>query len=204
MATTLLGLIGKKQSGKDSFASRLVSEHGFTRLAFADPLKDIALELNPIMDTDVVVGERIYLVDLIDLYGWDEAKETFPEVRELLQRLGVSVRNHVSENVWIQALAEKAYRTPGPVVVSDCRFLNEARWIRGQGGETVRIIRPGQDNADRHISETELDAWVAEHRVINDGTVADLHFTVDHIATDLFLRGLSFPSHTRRSALISV
>ena len=52
MATAILGLVGRKQSGKDTFAQRLVEEHGYTRLAFADPLKAVALAANPIVHTD--------------------------------------------------------------------------------------------------------------------------------------------------------
>lgn len=183
MATTILGLIGRKQSGKDTFAQRLVEEHGYTRLGFADPLKDMAREMNPVLRLDELGGDVTTLNDILSFYSWDEAKESFPEVRQYLQNLGVAVRNNVGENAWVQALAERAYLVLGPVVITDCRFPNEAQWIVGQGGETVRIKRPGQESRDLHVSETALDAWVTHHVVVNDRGIHELHETADMVAS---------------------
>ena len=184
MATTILGLIGRKQSGKDTFAQRLVEEHGFTRLGFADPLKALAEEMDPILFVAELDHEPVRLSHLLSIFTWDEAKERYAEVRQYLQNLGVAVRNNVVENAWIQALAERAYATPGPVVVTDCRFPNEAQWITGLGGETVRIKRPAADSSrDLHVSETALDAWVTHHVVINDRGVQELHETADMLAS---------------------
>ncbi len=47
MASHLIGISGRKRSGKDTLASRLISEHGFTRVAFADPLKATMPALGP-------------------------------------------------------------------------------------------------------------------------------------------------------------
>jgi hypothetical protein len=40
----LVGLVGYARSGKDTFAAAL----GYRRLAFADPLKELALAVNPL------------------------------------------------------------------------------------------------------------------------------------------------------------
>ena len=37
----ILGMKGQAGSGKDTVANYLVKKHGFTRIAFADPLKEI-------------------------------------------------------------------------------------------------------------------------------------------------------------------
>ena len=41
----LIGIIGKKYSGKDTAADYLVTNHNFTKMAFADPVKKITKEL---------------------------------------------------------------------------------------------------------------------------------------------------------------
>ena len=41
MSRILIGLSGKKGSGKDTVAEFLIKHHNFTRIAFADPIKDI-------------------------------------------------------------------------------------------------------------------------------------------------------------------
>jgi len=185
MATTLLGITGKKGSGKDTFAARLVSHHGFTRLGFADPLKALAVDLNPILDFDVIHEAQVRLTDYLDVMGWDGAKQ-LPVVRRYLQHLGVAVRDNIGLDAWINALANKAALIPGPVVVTDVRFANEARWVQSRG-ELVRVVRPGlKDDGDKHPSETELDAWIANHIVINDHTVTQLHNNADRLAEYLF------------------
>lgn len=170
----IVGLLGAKGSGKDTFAARLVTHHGFTRLAFADPLKDLALDINPtIVDAP--------LVDLIDEFGWDRSK-AHPRVRLFLQNLGVAARTHLHADVWVDALARYARRIPGPVVVTDVRFLNECQWVHANRGITVRIHRPSLHDRDTHVSETELSGFVADHLIVNDGTVAELHASADYFA----------------------
>lgn len=56
MATILLGIEGHKQAGKDTFAERLTARRGYTRIAFADPLRRVALSIDPViipLDPDV-------------------------------------------------------------------------------------------------------------------------------------------------------
>jgi len=190
MATTVVGLIGLKQSGKDTFAQRLVAEHGFTRLALADPLKKLALSLNPHIGYDTNYLQDVTLRQVIDRYGWDRAKEEFPAVRQLLQNLGVSVREYVGKDAWLQNLATRASWIGGPVVVTDIRFNNEADWVVGTGGHLVRIKRSDLANTDTHVSENELAARITQHVVHNDSTVADLHRTADLFAERLTDLGL--------------
>ena len=64
---------------------------------------------------------------------------------------------------------------PGtPVVLTDVRFPNEAEAIQAAGGRLVRVVRPGQDTSDQHISETALDDLVADVEIQNDGTLDEL------------------------------
>ena len=78
----LIGTTGRKQAGKDSFAARLVEAHGFTRVTFADPMREFALALDPLVDGHYRLSE------IVRSLGWDVAKESIPEVRRTLQRLG--------------------------------------------------------------------------------------------------------------------
>lgn len=175
---TIIGLIGKKRAGKDSFAARLVSRHGFTRLGFADPLKAVLLELNP-----VVGPGEMPLSFLVRRCGWEGAKDS-PEVRRLLQVLGTAMRDKVSKMVWLEAAMRKVATTPGPVVISDVRFLNEADAIKAAGGYLVRITREGT-GGDRHVSETDLDGYPTEYTISNDGPLEALWAKADAIVADL-------------------
>lgn len=74
------------------------------------------------------------------------------------------------------------------MVVTDVRFPNEVRLIRERGGQIVRVERPGLPQTDLHISETALDALVADYPVLNDGTVSDLHALADIVARSALSR----------------
>lgn len=181
----LVGMIGKAGAGKDTFAARLVEAHGFRRIAFADALKNVAFDTNPIIGWDQIALEPIYLADWIEAVGWDTAKKN-SAVRRLLQTLGVAVRDHVHDQVWINAALGNVVGST-PVVVTDVRFPNEARRIREDGGVLVRVERPGLIGVNPHVSETALDAFVTEYVVRNDRTLAEFHREADLIAADVMV-----------------
>jgi hypothetical protein len=173
--------IGKARSGKDTAAERLVSEYRFTRLAFADPLKRMALDINPFIPTGW--GILVRLESLIVDVGWDYAKDTYPEVRATLQRIGQSVRE-LDEDFWLNMALDKAKAAEAwnmPVVVTDCRYLNEAEALRAAGFRLVRIKRPDLMSTDTHASETELDNFPVDETIINAGRIYDLHTSVDSV-----------------------
>lgn len=190
----LVGLIGKKRVGKDTFASVLVEEFGFARVAFADPLKEMALTIDPIIDAydadnscsdpDCCGGpwpdiQERRLGDVVAHVGWEGAKDTYPEARRFLQRLGDGVRQFDPE-FWLRVgmREARALRRGGPdtaeafgpgqpVVVTDVRYPNEADAIRDAGGILIRIVRDGVDDGDTHASETALDDYEVDATVPN-------------------------------------
>ncbi|MFE0020515.1 hypothetical protein [Amycolatopsis sp. NPDC059021] len=165
MTRRSVGIVGRMRAGKDTLARVLVRDHGYTRLAFADPLKAVAHATSPLVRS----GE--YLGDVVDRIGWERAKDAYPEARRFLQRLGVAARDMLGPNVWIKALTDRARLVHGgPVVVPDVRFLNEAHELRGRGFVILRIRRPGLTDPDPHVSETESDAIRADVTLINDST----------------------------------
>ena len=92
----IIGLSGYAQSGKDSVASILTSKYGFERVAFADAIRSILWEMNPIVKDSGFTVQTV-----VHAYGWDKAKVVFPEMRRLLQELGVSSRHTLGDQVWM-------------------------------------------------------------------------------------------------------
>jgi hypothetical protein len=90
-------------------------------------------------------------------------------VRRFLQELGTGVRD-IDPNFWINAWADKAASYLRNIVVPDVRFLNEAEYLRENGALLIRIGRPGLDNGDRHISETEHLSIQEDEHLINSGS----------------------------------
>ncbi|WP_030240757.1 hypothetical protein [Streptomyces sp. NRRL S-455] len=179
-----IGLIGPAQSGKDSVGARLRQRYGYQRVAFADPLKRAALNLDPYIPTGY--GVTVRLSALVADVGWDYAKTTYPEVRRILQHAGQTVRD-IDPDFWVRAAVpaiEAAERLNLPVVVTDVRYENEARALRNWGFALVRVTRPGAGatgETAKHRSETELDNWATALTIANTGTLDDLNSVVDSL-----------------------
>jgi hypothetical protein len=176
----LIGLTGYAQSGKDTLASILVEKYGYSRIAFADKIRDFLYGVNPM----VACSPTGYLRDLVNLVGWDEAKKE-PQVRRLLQDLGISARDLIDENIWINA-ALNSVESTDRVVITDVRFENEANMIRSLGGQIWRVKRPGVEAVNSHISETQLDGYKVEQIFVNSGSIQDLELLIRTRMQDAF------------------
>jgi hypothetical protein len=193
----LIGLSGYARSGKDEAAKVLVDKYGFTRVAFADKLRDALYALNPVITVKPYYNEateppngfsRVVLQEVIDVYGWNGYKETEfgDEIRRLAQRMGTEVgRQTLGENLWVDA-ALTGLAPDAKIVVTDCRFPNEARAIKTLGGIVVRVTRPGVKAVNAHPSETALDDWDFDYTLENN--VDGLENWYDEVAYWYLLR----------------
>lgn len=213
MTAPLIGLVGKKRAGKDTFAERLIAEHGFVKVSFSAPVKEAALAVDPIIadrrEFDGMLPGPDYklvrLSEVVQEFGWEEAK-TYSEVRRFLQRLGTDAIRALDPDFWVRAGMLRAQRLrsdllrfddgldnpptgyerqASPVVITDVRFANEARAITDAGGILVRVERPDADDGDTHASEVELDTYPVDKLVYNGGTVQQLHNEADAVAASL-------------------
>jgi hypothetical protein len=159
----LIGIAGRKRAGKDLVGQYLGYEFGFSRLAFADPLKEAAKIIFG-WNEDHVNGDLKEVVD--EFWGFSP--------RWALQRMGTeAMRKNVDDDIWIKATMRKVISSH---VITDVRFPNEAKAIKEAGGVLWRIDRPSLGPAeDMHVSETALNDWDSWDAVIvNDGTTVEL------------------------------
>ena len=166
----IIGLTGYAQSGKDTVANILVKNYGYTRIAFADKIREFLYETNPMYDS--VVGEPLFVRAKVDRDGWEEAKKS-PQIRRLLQNSGVAARKLFGEDFWVNQ-AVNGMDIDGSYVIADVRFENEADKIKAAGGQIWRIKRLGVDPINGHVSETQMDGYPVDQIFINNGTVEDL------------------------------
>lgn len=174
-----IGLHGFAGAGKDAVA-KILANYGYTRVAFADKLREALYVLNPIVlfGND---GQDLRVKDIVDTIGWEEAKRAYPEVRRMLQVIGTEVgREMIDRNVWVDA-AFKGLDKSQRYVFTDLRFENEHQAIDSRLGLLIKIERPGFEAVNDHKSEKPLpDAWF-DARINNDGTLEDLHTKVRDI-----------------------
>ena len=174
----IIGLSGYAQTGKDTVAQHLVENYGFTRIAFADPIREALLELDPLLpDYPAVPGIRLSWI--VNKVGWEEVKKSSPEVRRMLQRMGTEVgRNLWGSDFWVSKALQKASEHDN-VVFTDVRFPNELEAILKANGDVWRIIKPEVSAVNKHHSETALDHYQFNKTILNNGSLDSLYATVD-------------------------
>ncbi len=184
MTPTLIGLTGFAQSGKDSIAQVLHKLYGFERVAFADPLKELALKVNP------------ELARFVQESGWEMAKRE-PIYRRLLQDLGVGAREVFGDDIWVDTAFNKI-RDRGPhVVITDVRFPNEWDRVKEHHGIVVRVQRPGIEAVNSHISEHALLGYRTDYVLFNGGGMRQLSLEVIEMVEYLYTRKARRLARTR-------
>ena len=198
-----IGFGGFKRSGKDTAAKVLTKEFGFTKIALADKVREVAYATNPIIEVDLDGWndsyELIRLQELIDAHGWDYCKDNYPEVRRMMQAVGTEGgRNIFGENFWIDQLEDSVpdlWLKGSRYVLSDARFSNEGQWVldwEGNNhylyekpkGHLFWVDRPGL-TSDGHASETDELKGIADLIITNGGTLEEFEEKIRGIAQTL-------------------
>ncbi len=172
----IIGLTGKKNSGKSTIATYLQNKYGFVELTFAEPLKMACIDIFDLSHNQVF-GEQSDK-ETIDTF-WD----TTP--RKILQQVGSAIRalEPPLNSVWIRNLKKRinALIANNPdvcIVVSDVRYGDEAQMLKEFGTKLVQIIRPN-DHYDDHESENQL--ILTRWSILNSSTITNLHQNVEQL-----------------------
>ena len=170
MGLKLIGITGKARAGKDTFARILVEDHGFKRMAFADPVK---------VASAIIFGWPIEQV-------FDDSFKTFRSdywgltVREAFQRVGTeAIRGEFGDDHWIKRwlLDYSRVKDIMSVVVSDVRSEAEAEAIRSLGGMIVHLHRDKaglQGSEGQHSSEAGIAFGERDINIDNNGALHQL------------------------------
>ncbi len=169
---TVLGLSGWARSGKDTVADYLVENHGYTKVSFAQPMKEAMYRLNPRITVNEMSNTALRVA--VDVYGWEGLKERSPDIRGLLQRFGTEVgREMFGDDFWVD-YALSNIPDGAKAVIADVRYPNEANAIKALGGKVFRVSRDGVGPANEHASEHALDGYEFDGQIDNNGTIEGL------------------------------
>lgn len=177
---TIIALSGKKRVGKDTFADILISRYEFTKVAIADPLRNLCsrvfnLELNMFTADDKKDAPmRRICVDFHDLdkirkiveteWGYEVDQDSRCRMEELhgtemdsprdaLRTIGNMLRTCVDQDIWINLTLARIKELGGKIVITDARFENEREVFRTMGAVMVLIKR----NDNGQTTEHEFD-----------------------------------------------
>lgn len=145
MNKTIIGIVGFKNSGKDTVADFLIKHFDFKKDAFAASLKDaIASIFN--WPRDMIEGETPESREWREQpdQWWSKALgiDNFTP-RLALQQLGTETfRNHFHDRIWMLSVERRLMlSTDKKIVLTDNRFKNEINLIKSMGGKIIRVKR---------------------------------------------------------------
>ena len=210
----IISLSGEAGTGKDTAAEYLINNYGFSRVAFADELKqmcskafnlpmelfeDRRLKDAPFMEMVTLNAEHVFsIIDHIRQYiqvdaGIDEAiiakhlGMQFKSPRHLLQYVGTDIaRADIKDSIWVDIVIAKL-KAQGNFVVTDSRFANERNILKDLGANLVRVKRPNIIlSASGHSSESDLGKDSDYDYVLeNSNSINDLHNSINNIYLQL-------------------
>jgi hypothetical protein len=178
MDTFIVGLSGKKQSGKNTICDRLYDfvkgshiscnypEKSCKIYSFADALKEKVCMSVLGLTYEQCYGSDEYKNSLTQ-YQWSFFPEEirtnnkgFMTARDIMQIVGTNIfRNYFDDNIWVNAtfrkIKEDGYKI---ALISDVRFPSEVEGIIENKGVVVKLLR-NPCETDNHSSEIALEDY---------------------------------------------
>ena len=157
----VIGLAGKKQSGKDTIyeiARKQLPKLRVGRAAFADPLKAEVAHVTQ-MNVNFIEANKDKLRLLLQAWGADFRRQFY------------------GQDYWVNAMRHilrDADQHADVLFITDLRYENEAAFVHELGGVVVRVDRDSDGN-DTHSSETVMDSYSSyDHTIDNNGDESQL------------------------------
>jgi len=174
----IIAFTGKAGSGKSTamqVALKLSPRDDYFIYSFADPIR---------LGLYMMFGEKMVrastdqnLKNVLDpTYGVSP--------RHIMQTLGTDWgRNLINQDIWV-IRARQIWEDECPnglVMISDCRFDNEAMLVRELGGLVIEILRPENPHevvmreagTSEHESENGISRELISHTILNDAKSED-------------------------------
>lgn len=177
----VIALTGTTGVGKTTVADHLVLRHGFQRLRFSDPLKQMMSGLLIRQGCQPEYVKRCIEGDLKTLPVPELAGRT---PRHAMLTLASSWGWRLHPDLWVtcwRGAVAQALRK-GPVVADDCRSGNEYDAAHGLGGLVWRIARDASTLAG--VSEDALPGFECDANLLNNSSVNALLRRIDQLLRD--------------------
>jgi len=174
----IIGVTGNKYNGKDTFADYLVLHYGYTKIAIADPIKEICKIMFNFND------EQLYgnLKEEIDPLWNIKPRNAFQFIGTDLIRNQISqLIPNITDNFWIYVIKNKILKENKKFIISDIRYENEVKMIKELNGVIFRIIKPDIINNDLHSSEINIQNLNIDYEIYNDSDLENFYDKIDKL-----------------------
>jgi dephospho-CoA kinase len=176
MGRVKIAIVGKMRSGKDTATDILRDNRPTFRIAIADPIKELVEKFFP------------------ETIGGEKPRWHYQQIGEAFRKL--------NPDVWLNALERNVNNeafNEFNIIVTDCRYENEAEWLRKNGYYLIKIECPDEIRIKRllktegkfdpakfyHESELEVDKIQADYTIVNDGFLETFEADVDMVYRDI-------------------
>ena len=179
MNLNIIGITGRKRHGKDTLGDYLVSNYGYTKIGFADALKEGCRHIFGFNDDQLYGNSKE-----ID----DEFWKASP--RKVLQFVGTDLfRDQLARvlpedkyDIWVKVVEKTILQNPDKkYVITDVRFNNELAFIKKYNGLTIKVQRDTITDIDWHISESYIDELQTNYTIKNSGTLEELYKKLENV-----------------------
>ena len=166
----IIAFAGRANAGKDLAGKYLIEHYKFLHYYFAKPLKEGYKHLFQLTDEQIANKETI-----IEPWGMSP--------RTMYQKIGTDIGRTLDPNIWIKNaqmfVNQNQYKN---IVITDCRFSNEALWIRNQEGIVIHIQRNNELIVEsKHTSENSMVESDYDYSIENTETKENFYKKIDII-----------------------
>ena len=169
-------LVGKMRAGKTTLADHLVNVHGYEKVSFADPIRDMFRAIG--LTTEQLKGEHK-----------EEPNDLLcgRSPRYAMQTLGTEwARNIMSVDFWTNIWrwrVSNIIEAGGKAVTDDCRFLNEGEAAEEFGAQLIKVERSElvMGPSAHHSSELEIDKIKTSYTIENNKTIEESCLILDNL-----------------------
>lgn len=187
----LIGVLGKSGSGKDTISDYICQHYGYTKIAFAKPIKDICRIMFGFNEEQLYGNEK----ESIDPYWGVSPRCMFQYIGTDVMRIDVqSMIPNIGTNFWVKCTQKQILellKDNKKVIISDVRFQNEIDLITSMGGIVIKLTRDFTNldtQMSGHISEQNIDNLIGNYLIENNDTLIELYKTTDSILSSVGLK----------------
>lgn len=183
----LLGLTGKKGSGKDTFADYIVKKYGFIKLAFSDQLRNILKKTFNWTDEHFNRENKEKVCKKWDITPREAMQLMGTEVlRELFNNKINTTIDNIKYTYHIKCIHNIVMNLKGKnIIISDVRFQDEINYIKSMDGLIISI--------DKNINYNKFSNHKSENQQLknidfimnNNNSKKDFFDNIDNLITHL-------------------
>lgn len=185
----IIGILGKKYSGKDTIADYFVENFNFQKYTLASTLKSICKLLFNFTDEQLNTSQKEIVDDVwnisprkcMEFLGTDIFRN---EINELIPNIG--------DNFWIKVLTSKINNDNkhNNIVISDVRFQNEIDYIHKLGGIIIKVQKHDNPNYEYSSIENNIDTLIGDYVVDNNHSIDDLYNKINTLYSNIILNNV--------------